>query len=207
MPPPLNLTGQRFGSLVALARAGQDNFGAWIWACQCDCGRVVQVRGSTLRAGRTSACASCATSRANRTHGQSKTPLYRRWQGMKARCTQPNHKHYPNYGGRGIQVCERWLNSFEAFAADMGPTFSEDLELDRIDVDGHYEPSNCRWVDREAQQRNRRNNSRITYRGETRTVIEWAELMGVKPNTLTTRIRRGWPAERVLLELANGGAS
>lgn len=202
MPAPLNLAGQRFGSLTVLERSGQDRFKAWIWRCRCDCGTVVNVRGSTLRAGSTSACAPCATSRANLTHGQSKTALYRRWQAMKARCTQPRNKHYANYGGRGIRVCDRWMNSFEAFAADMGSTFAEHLELDRIDVEGDYEPGNCRWADRVTQQRNRRNNVVITHGGQTLTVAEWAELTGLKPNTIVSRMRRGWPAER-LLELAN----
>lgn len=207
MPAALDLTGRRFGSLVALDRVGQDRFGAWMWRCQCDCGVEVEVRGATLAAGRTSACASCATSRASTTHGQSNSALYSRWQSMKARCTDPANKHYQNYGGRGIRVCERWLHSFENFSADMSATFDECLEIDRVNVNGDYSPENCRWADRITQQRNRRNNSRITYGGHTRTVVEWAEVLRMKPNTLTTRIRRGWPTERVLREIANGGAS
>ena len=92
---------------------------------------------------------------------------------------------------------------FESFASDMGPTFSPELELDRIDVNGNYEPGNCRWVARVAQQRNRRNNRILTFAGRSQTVVEWAEEIGVKANTIQTRLRRGWPIERVLLEIAN----
>lgn len=203
MPPALDLTGKQFGLLRARSRAGKDKFGAWLWECECRCGKFVRVRGATLNAGKTKACASCARVAVNTTHGMSKTSLYIRWQAMKARTSNPNQSQYHDYGGRGIKVCDQWLASFENFAADMGPTFSPELELDRIDVNGNYEPNNCRWITPADQQLNKRNNHVLSFRGETLTVTEWARRIGAKPNTLTTRIRRGWPTERVLLELAN----
>lgn len=203
MPTPLNLTGQQFGHLTALARTWKDNFHSWMWRCQCDCGAEVIVRGATLTAGRTSACHSCAARESSTTHGQSKSALYRRWQAMKARCTNPNHRQYEDYGGRGIRVCDRWLHSFENFAADMGSTFEPELWIDRIDVDGNYEPDNCRWETPPAQQRNKRNNHVLTFAGRSMTVTDWADEIGVKPNTLVYRLRRGWPLERAL-QLANG---
>lgn len=211
MPPALDLAGRRFGRLSVLHRGAKDRSGAWTWTCLCDCGKRVSVRGATLVAGKTSACMTCAAVARKTTHGQSKTPLYRRWRAMLNRTQNPRTREYHNYGGRGIGVCERWL-TFENFAADMGATFEPHLELDRTDVDGDYEPTNCRWVDRRAQQRNRRNNHRVHAWGTTQTVQEWAELLGIKPNTIITRLRRAWTVERalttgadpdVLLELVN----
>lgn len=202
MPAPLQLSGSRFGHLLVIGRSHQDRFRAWAWLCRCDCGAYVSVRGPTLKAGRTSACSSCANRESSTTHGKSATDLYRRWQAMKARCRQPSNKNYHNYGGRGISVCARW-SKFENFAADMGPTFEPELELDRIDVNGNYEPANCRWVDQITQQRNSRGNRILTFRGRSMTVVEWAEEAGVKANTIQTRLRRKWPVERALIELAN----
>lgn len=213
MPSALNLAGQQFGLLTARERVSKDAHGAWLWWCGCACGRDVVVRGSTLTAGRTSACASCATSQADITHGGTRTPLYQRWRAMLGRCEDPNNRAWKNYGGRGVEVCAEW-HDFAAFRADMGTGFAAHLELDRIDPDGHYEPNNCRWATRVEQQNNRRNNHRVTWRGETRTVREWALATGIKANTILYRLRRGWDVERalttpsrVLLEIANGGAS
>lgn len=213
MPAALNLAGQQFGLLTARERVAKDAHGAWLWWCGCACGRDTVVRGSTLAAGRTSACASCAKSQANTTHGGTKTPLYQRWRAMLGRCEDPNNRAWKNYGGRGIQVCAAW-HDFGAFRTDMGAGFAAHLELDRIDPDGHYGPTNCRWATRVEQQNNRRNNHKVTWRGETRTVREWALATGIKANTILYRLRRGWDVERtlttpsrVLLEIANGGAS
>lgn len=207
MPPRLELGGRRFGRLVAIERSQQDDHGAWMWRCRCDCGTVVTVRAATLQAGRTRACHPCAATDRAATHGMTGTPLYRRWRAMLARTGNPKHADFHNYGGRGITVCERWRSSFESFAADMGPTFSPNLELDRIDVDGDYEPANCRWISHAAQQRNKRTNRVLTFAGRSQSVAEWADELGVKANTIQSRLRRGWPIERVLLELANGGSS
>jgi hypothetical protein len=132
-------------------------------------------------------------------HGQHGTPLYGRWHGMRQRTSNPRHRYYSNYGGRGITVCDRW-NSFENFAADMGPTFSPELELDRIDNDGPYSPENCRWATRRQQQRNRRGNRILTLAGRSQSVADWADELGVKANTLHARLYKGWPVERVLTE-------
>lgn len=142
------------------------------------------------------------------------TPLYSRWRAMLGRTCNPNNTEYGNYGGRGITVCERW-QSFQRFAEDMECDFSVDLELDRIDVNGPYAPQNCRWATRVQQQRNRRNNHLIIWRGTTATSQEWAEKLGLRPNTLIYRLRHGWSVDRALtvgvraelLRIANGGAS
>lgn len=160
------------------------------------------VRGGTLVAGRTSACSSCATIASQTTHGMSRTPLYDRWRAMIGRVTQVNGDEYHNYGGRGIKICESWA-SFENFAADMAPGFSPELELDRRDVNGDYSPENCRWATEREQQRNKRNNHLVTWWGRTQTVQDWAEQLGLKPNTVIHRLRRGWSVDRALTKGAD----
>ena len=204
MPNKLNIVGRRFGKLLVISEDGRDRHGATMWHCQCDCGVTTRVRGPSLIAGTTRTCGCGVAARAAqpRTHGQSKMPLYLRWRSMLERCRNPKKTEYKNYGGRGIAVCERWRTSFQAFAEDMGSSFSTCLELDRIDNDGDYEPNNCRWTTPKIQNRNRRTNHRLTIGGVTKTIIEWAEHSGVKANTILTRVRRGWPESR-FLEIAN----
>ena len=118
--------------------------------------------------------------------------LHRVWDSMKTRCTNPRSGNYKNYGGRGIKICDRWLHSFEAFAEDMGPRPSAAHSLDRIDVDGDYEPKNCRWATWKQQGRNRRTNVFVTIGNETKCLAEWAEESGIEYATVTKRIREGW---------------
>lgn len=124
-----------------------------------------------------------------------KTPTFRVWQMMRKRCTDPSHRMYYRYGGRGIRVCDQW-RSFSAFLKDMGERPSG-LVLDRINNDGNYEPSNCRWVTRQVNQRNMRSNRLITYRGETRTVVEWSEVTGLPVERIRSRLKRGWAVQDV----------
>lgn len=132
-------------------------------------------------------------------HGRSRTPMHRVWCTMVERCTKPTSEKWPLYGGRGIKVCERWL-TFSNFLADMGERPSPKHTIDRIDPDGDYEPSNCRWATQTEQQRNRRNNVRIEFNGETLCVSEWAERIGLRPHTLAYRLRAGWSVKRALTE-------
>lgn len=132
----------------------------------------------------------------NCTHGGCYTRAYRSWRGMKGRCLNKNHDRYSYYGGRGITVCDRWL-SFENFLADMGePPLGK--TLDRIDNEGAYEKTNCRWASRKEQNRNTRVSVMITYAGQTKAVREWAEEMGVKGDTLLARIKYGWSHKRTI---------
>jgi hypothetical protein len=116
---------------------------------------------------------------------------------MRQRCGNPNDKNYPSYGGRGIKVCERWLESLENFVADMGYA-PKGLTLDRIDVDGNYEPSNCRWASRRTQQRNRRNNPKVEYKGQMVNIVDLAEMHGLTNRTLRYRLSNGWDLETAL---------
>lgn len=153
----IDLTGERFGMLVVEHRDGSVR-GEARWRCRCDCGTTSLVRGNVLRSGRTRSCG-CATPVAVgamfRVHGLSGRPEYRSWAHMTRRCTNPQDDSYPNYGGRGIRVCDRWLCSFEAFLADMGER-PVGTSLDRINVNGNYEPGNCRWATTKTQARNTR---------------------------------------------------
>ncbi len=123
-------------------------------------------------------------------HGMCGTPEYNSWAAIVSRCTSPRNQAYENYGGRGITVCDDWRNSFSAFYADVGPRPSKGYSLDRIDPDGNYEQSNCRWSDRHTQSRNKRSNRWLTHDGETRTISDWADLLGIERSGLRSRLKR-----------------
>lgn len=140
-------------------------------------------------------------------HRLSYTPEYRAWQQMRLRCHDPKHAAYPNYGARGIYVCERWLKSPTAFLADMGKKPSPKHELDRIDNDGPYSPENCRWSTRSENDRNRRNNRVVEHNGEALTLVAWSERAGVPQDTLKNRLDVGWSVERALTTPVRGKRS
>ena len=162
----LDVTGWRFGRLVALERVGRSPEGRAVWRCGCDCGRTTDVRLNHLRSGDTRSCGCLAaelSGERNRTHGLSGHSLFRTWMTMHARCRDRNATSWKDYGGRGIAVCERWSgpDGFPNFLADMGER-PEGKTLDRIDNDGNYEPGNCRWATPTEQSANRRNSRRRT---------------------------------------------
>lgn len=194
-----DLTGRRFGRWMVLGYVGASPGRASYWLCRCDCGTERAVHSSRLRSGDSQACG-CRRTSPNLSHGKWGTPEYNSWAGMLRRCTTPTNPKYPEYGGRGIKVCQRWNESFQAFYDDMGPRPSSAHSLDRIDNDGDYEPSNCRWATRAEQQSNRRVNHLVTYNGETLTVKQWAEKMGISEVTLLGRLRSNWPVKRALTE-------
>jgi hypothetical protein len=170
------------------------------YECVCDCGTMRTIPATSLRTGRTKSCGCIARERigsVSRTHGQTGTALYRIWNGMMGRCRNPKNKDYPRYGGRGIKVCERWC-SFENFFADMPPRPSPRHSIGRLDNSKGYEPGNVRWETPTEQQNNLRSNHRITRNGETLTVKQWADRLGINDQTIHERIKRGWPIEKVL---------
>lgn len=154
----IDLTGMTFGRLTAVSRVGSSTSGYALWECVCECGTVKVVASAQLRSGRTRSCGCLvrdAVSEARTVHGMSHSVEYQAWSAMRSRCLNPNHSNYPDYGGRGITVCDRWRDSFVAFYEDVGrrpPGHS----LDRIDNDGNYEPGNVRWATAQEQAMNRR---------------------------------------------------
>ena len=191
----IDLTGSRFGRLVVLHRDRKKN--GTMWICKCDCGAVKTINGISLKTGRTRSCGclqSELTSKRCRVYDERDKRLRSIWRGMKERCFREGSNSYPLYGGRGITVCHEWEKSYASFrswAESSG--YSENLSLDRIDGDKDYCPSNCRWVTAKEQSRNTRRNVFLTYKGEKRTIAEWAEITGINRSTLADRKRRGWP--------------
>ena len=161
-------------------------------ACECDCGEQTVVLLQSLRNGDNVSCGGWCKKDRQTTHGASKTRTFQTWHSMRSRCLNSRHRAYPSYGGRGITICQRWLDSFEAFREDMGE-HPDNMSLDRIDNNGNYNPSNCRWASRSEQQRNTRNNHMITYNGITKCLPDWADKTGICSSTIRSRLRiLGW---------------
>ncbi len=180
------------------------------YLCHCSCGESKVVRGASLKRGTTKSCG-CLTRRLAKekctTHGMSKTKVYSVWLNMRRRCYEPSNNRYKSYGAKGIRVCDRWLD-FNLFFLDVGDLPFEGATLDRISPLGDYEPSNVRWASQKQQQRNRANNRKFTYGGESLTSSEWAERLGVGPKTMATRLLgRGWSIERALHQPIRSGGN
>lgn len=198
MPKFIDLTGQQFGRLTVLKR--DENKGKFItWLCQCDCGNTTIVRGTDLKSGKILSCGCLRKSGCHRSHNMTNTRLYRIWGNIKSRCTNKNVRQYKDYGGKGIKVCSEWTQSFETFFHwAMANGYADDLTIDRIDVNGDYEPSNCRWATRKEQSLNRSDNHYLTYNDETKTIAEWSEITGIHRATIESRLKAGMTIEQAL---------
>lgn len=202
----IDITGQRFSRLTVIRRV-EGVKGPALWLCVCDCGKETTAYGSDLRHGKKKSCGclniekSALQARLNIRHGMQPYRLYYIWRSIKSRVLNKNHKSYGSYGGRGIEVCEEWRDSFETFRDwALANGYNDTLTIDRIDVNGNYEPSNCRWSTPKEQQNNKRSNHPITFNGETHTISEWSEIIGINKGTLGDRISNGWTIERALTE-------
>jgi hypothetical protein len=191
--PAIDMTGQVFGRLTVLERAENTKRNKAQWLCQCSCGNKTIVSRTHLKRGQVKSCGCYRVDlgKLNKTHGMKGTRLYRIWSGMKDRCLNRNSKYWDRYGGRGITVCEEWktFENFMEWAKQNG--YSKKLTLDRIDNDGNYEPSNCRWATMKQQQNNRSNNLRYTFKGVTHTLSEWSDIIQKPDYATKTIIKNG----------------
>lgn len=203
-------TGNRYGRLVVIRQALPDEVTQKCrrvqWMCKCDCGKTAVTAGTYLRTGKTKSCGCLEKenlqiiAQSHKTHGLAGTSLHRIWGMMIQRCENPNLERYPDYGGRGIKVCQRWRESFQAFAADMGPRPSPKHTLNRKDNDGDYEPSNCVWSTAIEQANNTRANRTVIVRGEKMTLTQaYRRFSVVSWTALWMRIKKGWSIENALL--------
>lgn len=209
MASRIDIVGQKFGRLMVLADAvsirtlgGQSKRRV---IALCDCGNEIKVNPNYLRSGHTQSCGCLSTEKIisrNTSHGDAKTQTseYRAWAHLIGRCENPKIVNFHNYGGRGIAVCDRWRESYEAFLADMGRKPSPKHSLDRRNNNGPYSPENCRWATRKEQMRNMSTNHLITYRGKTMPLVAWAEEVGISRYNLSNRLHLGWSVSRALRE-------
>jgi hypothetical protein len=201
-----DLRGRHFGRLVVLAYAdvravSGRKYHYWLCSCSCTPASRFLVRGESLRGGNTTSCG-CrkreAQERGNYKHGRTGSKEHHTWSQMRQRCHNPRHPRYADWGGRGIFVCDEWRRSFPAFLRDMGEAPSPRHTIERIDNDGPYRKGNCRWAPAEEQARNTRKNRRLTFRGRTMILADWAREVGLRPDIVETRLRRGWSVEDAL---------
>lgn len=184
-------TGERYGRLTVVSLSEKRSGRKTYWLCKCDCGNYKEVRSDCLGSVNSCGCLKKEQDSKNLTkhhrHKLSGTRLYREWQGMKRRCLNANDNRYSDYGGRGIKICNEWLVADNFFEWALNSGYSDELTIDRIDVNGNYEPSNCRWATIKEQSNNRRSNVLFTHRGKTQTLTQWAEEFGINPHTCYTR--------------------
>lgn len=193
-----DLTDQYFGRLHVIERAENSKDGRARWLCECECNNRKIILGKHLVSGKIQSCG-CLQKESITKHGMCGTRIYSIYRGMKDRCYNQNMSEYPNYGGRGITICDEWLNDPSAFfkwSLDNG--YSDDLTIDRKDNDGNYCPENCQWSTFVEQQNNKSNNTYLTKDGETHTVAEWSRILGINPSTISTRLFKGCNDEEAL---------
>ena len=193
MPKFKDLTGQRFARLTVVSRAENSKSNQTQWLCKCDCGNEAIVRSASLINGHTKSCG-CYNDEIRKintdqtTHGLCYTRIYRIWHGIKARCGNKNSKIYRYYGGKGVTLCEEWHDFMNFYNWAMGNGYADDLTIDRIDLNGNYEPSNCRWVDKYTQMNNMSTNKYYMYNGEKMTVPQISRATGVPAYVLQFRL-------------------
>ena len=200
MSREVDITGKVFGRLTAVRRAPVDGNR---WEFLCSCGNTTVVVKGSVTSGNTNSCG-CLHSEDVRTrfsvHGEAqKTKEHITWQSMKSRCLQPKNKGYARYGGRGITICQEWIDSYERFLLDMGRAPTPKHSLDRIDTNGNYEPDNCRWATPKEQANNKTTNRLLEFGGSTKSVAQWAEDSGISVSMLRDRLfNLKWSMEKAI---------
>lgn len=202
-----NITGKKFGMLVPIEKLGTRR-GRTLWKCKCDCGKEIELTSDLLLHSKVQipncGCLSGRRVDGGRSyiHRMCNTRIYETYNRMLGRCNNPNNQDYRDYGGRGISVCMEWsgVNGFQKFYDwSMQNGYSNELSIDRIDVNGNYEPLNCRWADDITQANNKRNNRYLVFNGRKQTIAQWAREYGMSYSMLYIRIRKGWSVEDALL--------
>lgn len=211
MSNKIDLTGKVFNKWTVIQESKvQKKDSCILWTCVCECGTVKDVRGDQLKQGLSNSCGCYKIEKAKAAiiHGASRRSgalkEYAAWQSMKARCYNPNFDQYYDYGGRGITVCERWLNSFENFFADMGKRPSPKHSLDRFpDTNGNYGPSNCRWATKKEQNSNTRANHFLEYKGRRMIITDWATELGIHLSSIHYYFKRNWEFDKIVEHFYN----
>lgn len=203
MSKSIDLIGQTFGRLTIISleyskqryKKGKKSGFEHYYLCKCECGNNIVTSKRSLLQGSTKSCGCLQkenTSNVNKKHGMINTRLYHIWNGLRQRCNNIANKDYKNYGSRGIKVCEEWDNNFKSFYDwAINNKYKDDLTIDRIDVNGDYKPSNCRWVDYKTQANNRTDTIYIIHNNQTKTIQEWSNIYNLPVTTIKNRLRKG----------------
>lgn len=194
----IDIRGQRYGRLIVVAFSHREKATTW-FDCRCDCGNMAKVSAGKLHNGQQKSCGCLRHDiliERNTTHGKTNTRTYRIYRGMLNRCNNVNYGPYPDYGGRGIRVCDEW-STFEGFLCEMGEC-PPGLTLERVDNNGPYSKANCIWGTRREQARNRRSNHMVEFNGRKQCISAWEQELGFKEGTLKARLQNGWPVERAI---------
>lgn len=204
-----DLTGLKFNRLTVIKLhhkgepiicKGKSSGCHYFWLCECECGNKIIVDGIALTTAHTKSCGCYKSEKLKQIktkHGLYCTRLHNIWNNLKQRCLNSKRKDYKSYGGRGITVCNEWLEFKNFYDWSMANGYTDELSIDRIDNNGNYEPSNCRWVTKETQNKNRRNNHKVTYNGITKCVCDWAKDIGIDEAALRYRLK-AWGIEKAL---------
>lgn len=199
------MIGNKFGRLMVIEELPERKHGGRVYRCKCDCGNIIDVRKDMLKSGNTKSCGCLQRETAsiigkNKVkHGKCGTRLYKIYRHIINRCYNKNDISYSNWGERGVIMCDEWKNDFMTFyewAINNG--YQDNLTIDRINVNGNYEPCNCRWTTPKTQANNRRSNVHLTYNGKTQTIKQWAEELNCNYTTILARYHAGWSVKEIL---------
>lgn len=200
-----DLTGKVFGRLTVICEDGRSNRNNVMWLCKCECGNIKRASTSSLNNGSLNSCGCLkkeiySSGGTRKTHGKAHTRIYNIWSNMKGRCYNENSEDYKDYGGRGIRVCQEWLDDFMNFYNwAMASGYANNLTIDRIDVNGDYRPENCRWITNEEQQTNKTTTRYIEFNGKRQSLAEWSRELNIPYHTISQRINRlNWSIEKSL---------